>query len=132
MSSAARAWLEGLAARGVTVSLRGNRLELRPPSAYKLLTDDELITLRHHREDIKAIVRAGLPCVAPATPAGNAVVPTPAPAPCPYCKRACVGPEHFAYSTLHYDDPIEVQKRDAEATAVMMKQFGKPLPDWYR
>jgi hypothetical protein len=142
MNSAATAWLQALAARGVSVSLRGNRLELHPPTAYKALTDAELITLRHHREDIKAVVRAGLPSEASAMPAGNAAVSTPAPAPvpdpiCPYCHQPLTRCAQIketrldAWQALHYSDPEEVKRRDAEATAVMMHQIGKPLPDWY-
>ena len=43
--------------------------------------------------------------------------------PCPYCGRKCVGVEHSAYPTLHFLDPLEVAKRDAEATAEMLKMI---------
>jgi hypothetical protein len=76
---------------------------------------------------------AGLPSEVSATPAGRASASTPAPAPeCEYCGPRCVGPEHPAYSVLHWNDPLEVQRRDKEATAAMIKQLGKPLPEWYR
>ncbi len=67
---------------------------------------------------------------APAVPqAPEQPAPT---SPCPYCHRSpCVGPDHQHYATLHALDPEQVQKRDAEANAVMMKMVGKPLPDWY-
>ena len=70
----------------------------------------------------------------PAGPSVQAPVPTSEPAPeqdCPYCHRACVGPDHIAYSALHHDDPIEVKKRDDYATQVMRKQLSQPLPSWY-
>jgi hypothetical protein len=84
---------------------------------------------------------AGPSVQASAGPAGEAVVPTSAPAPEPTCGYGCgslarcaeikaTRPE--AWAVLHYTDPIEVERRDAEATAVMMRQIGKPLPDWYR
>jgi hypothetical protein len=71
------------------------------------------------------------PSAAPADPAGEAATPTPTPV-CPYCKRACVGPAHFAFDLLHHDDPIEVQKRDERATKEMFAGLKRPLPDWYR
>ncbi len=53
-------WLRGLDVRGVSVSLRrGSRLELRPASAYKQMSDHELIVLRHHRIAIKQLVASG-------------------------------------------------------------------------
>ncbi len=53
-------WLRTLAERGVTVGLRrGSRLELRPASAYKQMTDAEMIVLRHHRIAIKQLVAEG-------------------------------------------------------------------------
>jgi hypothetical protein len=47
---------------------------------------------------------------------------------CSYCGRKCVGVEHSAYPTLHFLDPLEVAKRDQEATAVMRKmvRYGNP------
>jgi hypothetical protein len=90
------------------VTLRGNRLELRPASAYKALSDAELLTLRHHREAIKQVVReryAGM--VQPPTPTPDRVsIVAPAepvpPTPCPYCNQSpCIGVEHPAFYTLH-------------------------------
>ena len=37
-----------------------------------------------------------------------------------------------AWRSLHYYDPSEVERRSKEATAVMMKMIGRPLPDWFR
>ena len=60
-----------------------------------------------------------------ATTAAPRNVATPA---CAYCGRACCGPEHPAFATLHFLDPLEIAKRDKEATAVMMKMlpYGNP------
>jgi hypothetical protein len=69
-------WLEALTARGVKVTLRGNRLWLHPPEAYHTLTDDELLTLRHHRAAIKArlIDGAAIAVPEPATPEPKAAI----------------------------------------------------------
>ena len=53
-------WVTTLRQRGVTLELKGNRLVLRPASAYKDLSDAELLTLRHHREEIKTIVKSAI------------------------------------------------------------------------
>jgi len=119
---------------------------------YDALTDDQLIErtsailcrlleMRDEQQKGEAYVaaavaeHAGLPGEASVTSAGEAVVPTLAPAPepvCQYCHRKCVGPDHVAYDVLHYNDPQEIKKRDEFATRTMMRQLGKPLPDWYR
>jgi hypothetical protein len=125
-------WLEGLAARGVAVSIRNGRLWLQPASAYHALSDDEVLVLRHHRQAIKDAIKAGVSLdVARVTPTEK---PTPAPEPpCAYCGQApCIGPEHYAYQTLHANDPVEVARRDKEATRVMMAQIRRPLPEWYK
>ena len=45
---------------------------------------------------------------------------------CRYCGQSpCCGPDHHAYRTLHYEDPIEVARRSKEATAVMLHQIGR-------
>jgi len=99
-----------------------NRLRLTPATAYKELTDNELLTLRHHRDEIKAIVKETVDETAAPEPTA---APTAAPAPvesvpCPFCHRApCYGSSHFAYRALHYHDPEVIKRRDAEATAEM-------------
>lgn len=128
MNDTATSWLQGLAARGVGVTLRNGRLVLHPARAYKELTDAELLTLRHHRASIKDIVRAGPPVLVEALTTSVGVAPTlaPAPKPCRWCGRApCIGVEHPAFYALH---PIEAQQQaDAEATAVMMARLrGRP------
>jgi hypothetical protein len=55
----ATSWLQTLAARGVTVTLRNNRIDIHPYIAFSQLSDEELLFLRHNREAIKAVVRAG-------------------------------------------------------------------------
>jgi hypothetical protein len=68
----------------------------------------------------------GAPGLAGLTPEPTAA---PAPEPCPYCNRApCIGKDHHAYEVLHWNDPEEIKRRDAEATAVMMKmvRYGNP------
>lgn len=52
-----------LHARGVTVAIRGKKVVLSPPTAYKHLSDDERTTLRLHRADIKEFIRAAGPHV---------------------------------------------------------------------
>jgi hypothetical protein len=52
-------WIQGLQARGVTLAIRNGRLWLWPASAYKDLNDAELIVLRHHRAEMKALVECG-------------------------------------------------------------------------
>jgi hypothetical protein len=81
MSEIAEGWVNKLRARGVTVAVRNNRLWLCPASAYQSLSDDEILTLRHHRGAIKAIA-AGLPST-PSAPSVHGPSPSPAPAPAP-------------------------------------------------
>ncbi len=128
-------------ARGVTLTVRNNRLSMHPPSAYSALSDEELLILRHHREVIKQVVRRGGTYAAtthePAPACKQTGAPTPhvgkpdAPAPepvCQYCGQQCVGPEHDAYEVLHWNDPEEVKSRDDEATKEMLKRmrYGNP------
>jgi hypothetical protein len=104
------------------VTLKNGRPCFWPASAYKSLTDEEVLTLRHHRAAIKAVINAGASFAAPAV---AIVVPEPEP-PCPYCKRTpCFGPEHPAYAATHWGDPIEVKKRDDYATRVMHRMVGR-------
>lgn len=52
---------------------------------------------------------------------------------CPYCHRSpCIGPEHPAFATLHYNDPTEVERRRVEATAVMLATMshGSGVTTW--
>lgn len=108
----ARAWVQALQARGVRLTVRNGRLSLHPASAYKQQSDEELLTLRHCRSEIKALVASGVYVPPPAaTPAPRVE----APVLCPYCEgRTCIGPEHPAYRTLHFTDPVEIARRRAE------------------
>jgi hypothetical protein len=114
-SERATSWLEGLAARGVTVTVRNNRLWLHPASAHRSLTDDEVLTLRHHRSEIKALVREGR-TYATTTVEPTAAAPVQPPAPCDFCYQSpCIGREHPAFATLHALDPQEVTRRSQDA-----------------
>jgi hypothetical protein len=129
-------WMRDLGARGISVSLRKNRLWLQPASAYRHLTDDQLIFLRHHRDAIKDAVRAGnvvasvdSPVSKPDEPIEQPEQVAPSQPLCRYCgNRPCVGSDHPAYATFHWLDPIEVKKRDDYATRVMWQQLGKTSP----
>lgn len=133
----ADSWLQTLAARGVTVTLRNNRIDIHPYIAFSQLSDEELLFLRHNREAIKAAVRAGFTPSAVSESnenrrsASNAAAPDPKPAPqtarsealpnspassptvdtkCPYCDRSpCIGVDHPAFYTLH---PEAAQARE--------------------
>jgi hypothetical protein len=60
----------------------------------------------------------------------------PAPEPvCPYCRRPCVGPDHDAFSVLHWDDPAEIEKRATRATDEMWESMRRQAlghwpPQW--
>lgn len=130
----ATAWLRGLAARGVSVSLRNHQLKL----AYNLLTDDEVLVLRHHRAAIKAVITEGVSCdvVPPAAPVVETAPAAPAPA-CPYCMRApCIGRAHPAFAVLHALDEAEQWRRMAEQREQDYREwelrlrYGLPSPTW--
>lgn len=109
-------WIAGLRARGVTLSLRNNRLWLHPAKAYSELTDAEVLILRHHRQEIKTLVAFG---DAPApTRAADPLPETPAePAPAPEPPKPEI-PEHIR-RVLDWGSPSERARRDKEATAEM-------------
>jgi hypothetical protein len=108
----------------VTLRARGRRIEVLPKAAYGEMSVEDRQTLKRHKAAIAAVAKEGRH--APAVVEPQAAKP---PAPCPYCQRKCVGPDHAAYEALHWGDPEEIKKRDALATAVMMKRL--PLPEWY-
>jgi hypothetical protein len=108
----AREWLAGLARRGIATRVVNGRIRHFPSSAYKQMTDDEVLFLRHSREAIKLelLDAAGPSVQASADPAGEALVPTTAPAPkpsrCPWCNRSpCIGEEHEYFRLLHPNAP---------------------------
>ncbi|HUZ81445.1 MAG TPA: hypothetical protein VMU73_04305 [Gaiellaceae bacterium] len=124
----ATSWLEGLAARGVSAIVTNGRLRILPSSAYKSLTDEELIALRHHRAAIKAAIVAGVSFdVVSAAATAEQASPAPAPETCTY---GCGSVEECAalqaraldvWRVLHFADPEEVARRDEYHRAVMMK-----------
>lgn len=139
-TNVAAEWLAGLARRGVAVAVRNGRVVLHPASAYKALSDDELLVLRHHRQAIKDAVRAGLAVQVAAPTTSDGAVPTPAPAPkkpCAYCYRApCIGIEHPAFATLHARDEQEQwrqrrlqRERDMHEWSIRQR-YGLPAPTW--
>jgi hypothetical protein len=131
----ARTWLEGLAARGITTRIVNGRIRHWPASAYKSLTDAEILVLRHHRQAIKdAILTGVVPDVALPFEVidRRRVKPesaeTPA-EPCAYCGQTpCCGPEHFAYATLHANDPGEIKKREDEHAREFWMQLASADP----
>jgi hypothetical protein len=145
-------------AQDLTKILDASRVQIVAATDADLdtLTDDQLIerttailrSLLESRDEQRkgealiaaaAAKHAGLPVQTAAGPAGEAVASTVAPAPaCEYCHQTLTRCAEIkatrieAWEALHYLDPAEVKKRDEHATAVMKKQLGKPLPEWYR
>jgi len=140
----ARDWLAGLARRGIATRVVNGRIRHFPSSAYKQLTDDEVLFLRHNREAIKLelLDPAGPSVQTSADPAGEALVPTSAPAPaplrCPHCARlksecdALRADDLDVWLVICGRNPEAQQVKDERRTAEMMSQLGKPLPAWYR
>ncbi len=81
-------------------------------------------------EDCPEATSADAPDLRPAPGAGAPSAKAGAAPACAYCGGPCVGKDHDVYRTFHALGPEEVARRDAEATAEMMKMVGKPLPDW--
>lgn len=120
-------WVRTLRARGVSVTLRNNRLWLQPAIAHSQLSDDELLFLRHHRAAIKAVVSGGDFSEADeghprATISARADL-TPAPPPAP-SERA--SPE--IWRIVHSNTPEAKAERDAYATRQMLRmvRYGSP------
>ena len=120
----------GLLGRGIELILRGNRLNVWPAKAYPHLTDGEREFIREHREELKELTAARvLPETTVVWSAPSTTAPLTPPSPtCPHCGRVCVGESHWAYRTLHALDASEIERRRADATAVMNRQFGKMSP----
>lgn len=112
------AWINALAARGVTIELRGKSLAFRPKSAYSAMSDEERAVFKKHKaeivhalEQVGGLVEGALPVTATHGP-----LETPPRRPtvdvyCRYCMRKCVGPEHPAFETFHNLDPLVIQRR---------------------
>jgi hypothetical protein len=148
ITTLARQWLSALAVRNISCTIRGNKLQIVPATAYRFLTDDELIFLRHHREEIKALVDDGdvsdVPTAETKAPSSNygalfprppfsprsSAEPTPAP-PCPFCSKSPTDCDTLRrtradlWRVFHARHPDEVKRRRDEATAVMYHQIGK-------
>jgi hypothetical protein len=130
----ARDLLQRLAA-GETLSEReqGQLDVLDAAMRGELLLRGELVS-----DDPSPVVIDQAPAPPTADPIVQATVPTAAPAAaeptCAYCHQSherCAeikATNLDAWQVLHYSDPTEVAKRDEEATAIMMKQMGKPSP----
>lgn len=138
MTNDALTFATGLLARGIELVLRNNRLWLWPAKAYKHLTTTERDFIREHRVDLKALAAAKLlPETTVVWQPPNAVTDAHESAPslgasCVYCGRPCVGADHDAYRTLHHNDPAEIARRDAEATATMYRTMthGGGITQW--
>jgi len=127
------AFVEQLRARGIDVGVRkSGRPFVWPVAAWADgLTDAERQFFREHHAALAAMVRAKVlrdfdvwwqPPTEPVTAAPTAPEPEPEPV-CRYCGGPCVGPEHHAYRTLHWHDPYEVARREAEATATFRWRY---------
>ncbi|HXG69764.1 MAG TPA: hypothetical protein VNJ04_04030 [Gemmatimonadaceae bacterium] len=123
----AASWLRGLASRGVVVSIRNGRLSMTPTGAYKTLTEDELITLRRHRAEIKEYVLTGIPLDVVRAAPSSAEKLIPDSERCKSCSRApCIGPGHAAYYDVHPDAPRA--HSDRRANAEMLRMVGRLHP----
>jgi antitoxin (DNA-binding transcriptional repressor) of toxin-antitoxin stability system len=133
MSDEAATWVQALTARGVTLAAHNGRLRMSA-SAYKALTDAEVLTLRHRRREIVALVAAGVAVFVPQVGEPEPqVAPVEKPTPCPYCYQApCIGSTHHAFRVLHWDDPEERERRRKQATEVMLRTMahGGGLTKW--
>jgi hypothetical protein len=110
-----------LRAKGIELIVRGNRLSVWPKGAWTGGLDDANRNyIRDHRAELKALVLAGLPettvvwqpanAVADAAPQRSNTPVEPSP-PCQGCDRSpCVGPDHWAFDTLHPNDVVVVQR----------------------
>jgi hypothetical protein len=119
MNEIATSFVRTLRLRGVTLRVRNNRLWLQPAHAYRVLTDDELLTLRHHRDEIKAIVQFGF--VAP-EPTHEPEAPAPELEPVSIPPPEPAVPEHIR-RILDWHSPAEHARRTEEATDVMNQQL---------
>jgi hypothetical protein len=122
-----------LLSRGIELLIRNGRLHVWPGKARKHLSDAERTFIREHNDELKALAASKAlpettvewqPPTVAATPTATESAPTTSAAWCPYCARpVCVGPEHWAYASLHFHDPAEVTRRANEATAVMLNRI---------
>lgn len=110
-----------LFAKGMELTLRGNRLFVWPAKGWKQLTDAERALIKQHREALKALVRANQHPKLPDDFAAenhhpDFALPQPAAHVCVYCGgRPCVGADHFSFRNLHWNDPAEAERRRVAA-----------------
>ena len=72
--------MSALRARGVTLSVKNNRLRLDPGSTWRKLTEDEAQCLNEHRNTIKSLVDEPIPPPVPRAPTERTTKPaTPKP-----------------------------------------------------
>jgi hypothetical protein len=136
MSDAAD-FVADLLQHGIELVIRNNVLRRWPRKTA--LTELQQAFVREHEAELKALARAGLTTVSDTNPdtvaravarlksydgpAETTAASAPAHAACPYCNRPCIGADNRWFRVLHWHDPAEVARRNAEATAVMLKQM---------
>ena len=76
-------FVSSLRARGVTLSVRGNRLRLTPGATWRHLTVDEAQCIAEHRAAIKLLVDEPFPPPVPRAPTPERATPERAPEPPP-------------------------------------------------
>lgn len=139
----ARLWLAQMAAKGVTVTLVKSRLRLSPARAYQAMSDEQLLTLRHQRAAIVALLRDGgapfASVVASPEEVEREAIPEPAAAStlCAHCRRPTVDCEarrttHIRWwRAVHHAHQDEARRRDDEKTAEMKASLArKDAPRW--
>jgi hypothetical protein len=147
------AFARALLACGITFVGRNGRLWVQPAKAYQHLTTDEKAFIAAHRQELKTLAASkALPEATvewkpttttpesqpPTTPDGPTTPePTPARSTEPTCRFGCGTLTDCArlqttspstWRALHWQDPVEIERRRREATAVMLHQIGKPSP----
>jgi hypothetical protein len=103
------AWISGLRSRGVTFTLNNSRLRVSPWP--KLSTEDRAL-LRRHRDEIKKLVRQGLP-LPPVPVLGQGAIPE------SDLDAQLKNRNLEAWRVLHYNDREEIERRRTEATTLM-------------
>jgi len=140
--------LNALRQRGLSFSVRNNRLRVHPKHAYKTLSDEERTFLKRNRSAIKDVVLRGLPPLAApvaATIETDSQQHHPIQTGLPVTqivhelRAARARAERDAYikqhdpetwRVLHFNDPDEIARRNNEATAVMNSPYQPPIHNW--
>lgn len=120
-SDIARSFVRRLQARSVSLLVKNGRLRMKPPSAYRELSDEELLVLRHHRAEITALVASGLvpspspPIVSEPTPEPpSETTPVPEPEPEVYVYGIRVREEDVLASLRSLGDEVLASYRSGE------------------